>query len=163
MSLRLTLIRHAKSSWDGDEEDHERPLSKRGRKAADALGRWLEGRMPEAVWCSDAARARETWERIAAAGGAGAARLVPELYHADCEAIMSVLRRAEAPHAAIVGHNPGLAAFARRIVAAQPDHPRFGDYPTGATTVMTFDAEEWCDVGWSSSHVEHFVVPRELL
>ena len=38
MSLRLTLIRHAKSSWNGDEEDHERPLNKRGRAAADVLG-----------------------------------------------------------------------------------------------------------------------------
>ena len=162
MSLRLTLIRHAKSSWDRDEEDHKRPLSKRGRNAADALGRWLAGRMPEEVLCSDAVRARETWDRIAASGGGGAARLVPELYHADCETILSVLRGAEASHAAIVGHNPGLAAFAHRTVAQSPAHPRFGDYPTGATTVMTFGAASWQEVGWKSGAVMDFVVPREL-
>jgi hypothetical protein len=33
--LRLILLRHAKSSWDDPSlEDHERPLNKRGRKAA---------------------------------------------------------------------------------------------------------------------------------
>lgn len=33
--LRLILLRHAKSSWDDPRlEDHERPLNKRGRKAA---------------------------------------------------------------------------------------------------------------------------------
>jgi phosphohistidine phosphatase len=162
VSLRLTLIRHAKSSWDGNEDDHERPLSKRGRVAADALGEWLEGRMPDQVFCSDSVRTRETWERIAAAGNGPAAQLVPRLYHADCDTILAVLRSATGPHVGIVGHNPGMALFASRIVAERSAHPRFGDYPTGATTVMTFAASRWTEVGWRSGHVADFIVPREL-
>jgi phosphohistidine phosphatase len=162
VTLRLTLIRHVKSSWDGNEEDHERPLSKRGRFAADALGSWLEGRMPDQVLCSDAVRTCETWERIAAAGDGPPAQLVQRLYHADCDTILSVLRSAARPHVGIIGHNPGIALFAGRIVAERPSHPRFGDYPTGATTVMTFTASRWPDVGWQSGHVADFVVPREL-
>ncbi len=162
MSLRLTLVRHAKSSWDGQEKDHDRPLNGRGRHAADVLGKWLAGRMPDTVLCSDAARARETWERIAAAGDGPDAQLVPRLYHADPDTILSVLRTAAGQHVCIVGHNPGLAGFAERIVARPPDHPRFADYPTGATTVMTFPAESWTQVGWHSGEVEGFVVPREL-
>ena len=162
MNLRLTLVRHAKSSWDGKEKDHERPLNKRGREAADALGEWLRGRMPGEVLCSDAARTRETWERIAAAGDGPAAHLEPRLYHADCDTILSVLRGATEPHLCIVGHNPGISGFAGRIVARPPDHARFGDYPTGATTIMTFDAPRWPEVGWKSGEVEEFVVPREL-
>lgn len=163
MSLRLTLIRHAKSSWDGDETDHDRPLNKRGRRAAEALGRWLEGRMPEEVLCSDAVRARDTWRRIAEAGGGPTPRLVPQLYNADCDTILKVLRRAAAPDVGIVGHNPGIATFAGRIVAETPDHPRFGDYPTGATTVIGFPADRWSDVGWASGRVQDFIVPRDLL
>ena len=162
MSLRLTLIRHAKSSWDGNEEDHERPLNRRGRSAADALGSWLRGRMPDEVLCSDAVRARETWARVAAAGDGPAAHFVPRLYHADSDTILSVLRDAVAPHVGIVAHNPGIGHFAGRIVARSPDHSRFEDYPTGASAVMTFDAANWRDVGWGQGGICDFVVPREL-
>ena len=38
----LILLRHGKSDWKDDElVDHERPLAKRGRKAARAVGRFL--------------------------------------------------------------------------------------------------------------------------
>jgi phosphohistidine phosphatase len=162
MSLRLTLIRHAKSSWDGDEEDHARPLSKRGRRSADAIGRWLAGRMPEHVVCSDAVRTRETWARIADAGDGPGAKFLPELYHASCDVILQVLRRAEVGHLGLVGHNPGIALFATRIVTNRPEHPRFSDYPTGATTLMTFEADAWSEVAWGSGRVEDFIVPRDL-
>lgn len=162
MTLRLTLIRHAKSSWDGEEPDHDRTLSPRGREAADALGRWLVGQVPEEALCSAAARTRETWARIAGACHGPEARPVPELYHADPATILRVLRTATAPHVAIIGHNPGIATFAHRIAARPADHARFGDYPTGATTVITFDAPNWAEVSWGMGQVVDFVIPRDL-
>ncbi|MFQ5426295.1 MAG: histidine phosphatase family protein, partial [Gaiellales bacterium] len=37
---RLHLLRHAKSSWDQPSlDDHERPLNRRGRRAAASLRR----------------------------------------------------------------------------------------------------------------------------
>ncbi len=162
MSLRLTLVRHAKSSWEGDEEDHERPLNKRGRTASNALGTWLAGRMPQEVLCSDSVRTRETWANIAAIGAGPEPQLVPELYHASCDTILAVLRRASAGHVGLVAHNPGIALFATRIVRRRPDHPLFASYPTGATTVMTFDTASWTDVSWHSGKVEDFIVPRDL-
>jgi phosphohistidine phosphatase SixA len=39
---RLYLLRHAKSSWkDEGLADHDRPLARRGRRAAKAIGRHL--------------------------------------------------------------------------------------------------------------------------
>ena len=39
---RLVLMRHAKSSWgDPGLDDHDRPLNKRGKRSAEALGDWL--------------------------------------------------------------------------------------------------------------------------
>ena len=69
----LVIVRHAKSSWDYDVDDHERPLSARGRRDAEALGRLLSQRSlrPDLVFCSTATRTRQTWE-YARAGGASA-------------------------------------------------------------------------------------------
>ena len=46
---QLHLLRHAKSSWDDDADDHERPLNKRGREAARLIGEGL----PRAVGSLD--------------------------------------------------------------------------------------------------------------
>src|SRR6202451_4394164 len=73
LGRRLVLLRHAKSDWP-EVADHERPLAKRGRRDAPVVGRWLgaSGYVPDAVVCSTAARARQTWE-LASAGLAAAA------------------------------------------------------------------------------------------
>jgi phosphohistidine phosphatase len=63
----LVLLRHAKSDWAEEGPDHERPLAKRGRKDAPVVGRWLgkSGYNPDAVICSTALRARQTWDLAA--------------------------------------------------------------------------------------------------
>ncbi|MBM9596429.1 SixA phosphatase family protein [Roseitranquillus sediminis] len=165
MTLRLTLIRHAKSSWADPLDDIDRPLNKRGRKAADVLGHWLaeDRRMPERVFCSPAHRTSETWERIRAAAGTGpAATDVEALYNATAQTILDTLRTAQGQHVALIGHNPGIGAFAARIVSDRPEHERYGDYPTGATTIIDFDTSDWSEVGWGSGVVAEFVIPADL-
>ena len=49
----LHLLRHAKSSWKKEVEDHERPLNRRGREAARRVGQAL----PAAVGDLDRLRA----------------------------------------------------------------------------------------------------------
>ena len=165
MSLRLILIRHARSSRPPGVRDHDRPLDDRGRAAADALGRWMAraGLVPDAVLLSDARRTRETWEGIAAAlPGASAPRLEHRLYEAGAEAMLGVLRGAEGRTVALVGHNPGIGDLAARLLAAAPDHPRFADYPAGATLVARLPAEGWAALAWGGGEAERFVVPGEL-
>src|ERR1700748_2682021 len=69
---RLVLLRHAKSDWP-DVADHERPLAKRGRRDAPAVGRWLGegGFTPGAGVCSTGPRAPEPWALVAGARAAG--------------------------------------------------------------------------------------------
>ncbi|MBN2631013.1 MAG: histidine phosphatase family protein [Rhodobacteraceae bacterium] len=164
---RLILTRHAKSSWDDPlTPDHERPLNERGRAAAADLGQWLASRgyVPGKVLCSDAARTRETWERIAPAfASAPVLQLKPALYHAGPDVMLAVLRHATADTVMMIGHNPGIAEFAARIVAHAPVEPDFARYPTGATLVVDFVADSWADVGFGQGVVDDFIIPREIV
>jgi phosphohistidine phosphatase len=166
MTLRLILTRHAKSSWDDPlMSDHDRPLNERGKAAAADLGNWLASRgyVPDQVLCSDALRTRKTWSGIAPAlPGTPILDLKPALYHAGPDVMLAVLRHATGKTVMMIGHNPGIAEFAHRIVARAPLNPDFQRYPTGATLVVDFAADSWADVAWSMGSVDDFIIPREL-
>jgi phosphohistidine phosphatase len=166
MTKRLILTRHAKSSWDDPTmSDHDRPLNERGKAAAADLGGWLASRgyIPDEVLCSDALRTRKTWSGIAPAlPGTPILTLKPALYHASADVMLAVLRHASADTVMMIGHNPGIAEFAERIVATPPANPQFHRYPTGATLVCSFEIDSWADADWHQGAARDFVVPREI-
>ena len=164
-ALRLIIMRHAKSAWGNPSlSDHDRPLNDRGRKACTLLGPWLAEHeyLPDPVPCSRALRTKDTRD--------GSAPYLPEadirydraLYLAEPEALRAALDRATADCVITIAHNPGIAAFAAEMAMAAPAHPRFGNYPTGATTVLDFKARDWGAVTPASGTVVDFVVPRDL-
>lgn len=159
---RLILTRHAKSSWDDPSQpDHDRPLNDRGRRSARALGDWLASRgyEPEEVLCSTSQRTRETWERVAVAPleTRPNVRFDAALYHAEPEKMLSILRTAEAPTVMMLGHNPGIAAFAALLPARVPLDPDFRRYPTAATLVVDFQTDSWADIQPGQGSVLDFV------
>lgn len=164
---RLILTRHAKSSWDDPlMADHDRPLNERGKAAAADLGDWLASRgyVPDEVFCSDALRTRKTWSGLAPAlPGTPILTLKPALYHAGADVMLAVLRHATTNTVMMIGHNPGIADFAVRLVARPPTNPEFGRYPTGATLVADFEIADWAKLDWHQGAVVDFVVPRELV
>lgn len=109
---RLLIMRHAKSSWDGALEDHQRPLNERGRGDAPRIGRHLVtlGWFPDLVLCSDARRTQETWQRLAeGAGRAASIRHDRTLYLAGLGAFQDALAAVgdTVRTVMILGHNPG--------------------------------------------------------
>ena len=62
----------------------------------------------------------------------------------------------------IIGHNPGIAEFAAKLVAQAPRNAEFQRYPTGATLVADFAVESWDQLGWGQGVVDDFIVPKEL-
>ncbi len=136
----LHLLRHAKSSWrDETLDDHDRPLSKRGRRAARALaGHVARLRLqPDLVLCSSALRARQTLDLLAAALKPPKVLVERELYDAGSRRLLHYLR--ELPESALcvllVGHNPAL----HELALALADTPsirqlpsRDEKFPTGA-------------------------------
>lgn len=152
---RLYLLRHAKSSWDDPGlADHDRPLSGRGRRAADAIGRHLRAHAiePELVLCSSSMRTRETLARIGLEADPERA-----LYGADANELIARLR--EVPRGVesvlVIGHNPGMHDLALALTG-EPD----GKYPTGALAVI--DLDDWSTIAPGCGRMIDFVRPREL-
>lgn len=159
---RLILTRHAKSAWDDPSmPDKDRPLNKRGRRSALVLGDWLAGRgyEPEEVLCSSSVRTRETWDEVsrAALGVLPQVRYEDRLYHATPETMLAMLKSATAPTVMMIGHNPGIAAFAAQLLARPPLDPDFRRYPTAATLVVDFQIDSWADVVPGEGSVLDFV------
>lgn len=166
MTLRLILTRHAKSDWDNPlDTDHQRPLAPRGQRAAPAMGRWLvqKGYLPDQALVSDATRTRQTWDLLSAELPAPPpVSFHADLYHASPDAMLGVLRRATGAVVLMIGHNPGIAELAQRLVAIRPTHPAFARYPTCATLVADFAIPSWADLTPYSGKVADFIVPRDL-
>ncbi|MDB5660814.1 MAG: phosphoglycerate mutase [Cypionkella sp.] len=164
---RLILTRHAKSAWDDPlTPDHERPLNERGRAAAADLGQWLASRgyLPEKVLCSDAVRTRQTWAGIAPAlSGNAVLELKPALYQAGVDVMLAVLKHAKSDVVLMIGHNPGIAEFAEKLVAKAPLNLEFARYPTGATLVVDFAVDAWDQVELGKGITVDFVIPREMV
>jgi phosphohistidine phosphatase len=162
----LILTRHAKSSWDDlTMMDHDRVLNKRGRKGATALGRWLAENqyLPEEVLCSTAARCQETWAFIADALPVDPpTKFIKRMYLPAPDTLYEVLKKATADTAMMVAHNPGIAEFAARLLREPPAHAKFQQYPSGATTIITFDIPDWSTPFMGKGTATDFIVPRDL-
>lgn len=163
---RLILTRHAKSAWDDPlVPDHDRTLNERGKAAAADLGQWLASRgyVPEKVLCSDSIRTRGTWAGLAPAlPGTPILELKPALYLAGPDVMLAVLQNAKADVVMIIGHNPGIADFAAKLVAKAPLNSEFGRYPTGATLVADFLVDSWSEVEFGMGVTVDFVIPKEI-
>jgi len=167
MTLRLILTRHAKSSWGNPSlDDHDRPLNQRGYAAARAIGGWLKERhyCPESVTSSTARRTAETWAEIApACVDTDNVQFTSALYMASPKRMMTILQGCRTQSTMLLSHNPGIAILANSLIQQPPAHPKFSQYPSAATTVISFDAESWADITLGSGHVEAFVVPKDLI
>lgn len=169
---RIYLLRHAKSSWaDPSLRDYERPLNKRGRKAAPRVGKLLKKRgwLPDLVLCSSAARAEETWSLIAAELEAPPqVKLLKTLYQATPSQLLRALRRtpAETESVLLVGHNPAIQTLAIQLAGPASKAKALArlneKYPTAALAVFDFDAESWTELAQGYCTLSDFVVPRDL-
>lgn len=163
---RLLLIRHAKSGWDDPLlADHDRPLASRGQRAAPAIAAWLaaRGHRPRLALVSSARRTQETWALMAPHFPEAELRILPRLYGAGPETIISILRHlSEEGPVAVIGHNPGIGDLAMALVGTPPAHPHFARYPTTATLVAGFDVNSWDRIGPGTGQVLDFAVPRDF-
>lgn len=166
MALTLVLIRHCKSDWDaGIASDHARPLNARGTRDAPRIGAWLsaQGIAPDTVLCSDATRTRQTWAGMAPHLPAQSSlTLSPALYLAEPEAMLRAVHQTRGQTTALIAHNPGIASLAWALAKTPSDDPAFEAYPTGATTILTFDVSDWANITLGQGTITAFTTPRDL-
>src|SRR3984885_13187278 len=113
------LLRHAKSDWP-DVADQARPLAKRARHDAPAVGRWLAARgyRPDVVVCSVARRTRQTWELVAPElGGSPSVTFEPRAYGASAMGLLYLARElpSQCRAALLIGHNPAISDLAAHL------------------------------------------------
>jgi phosphohistidine phosphatase len=129
MTVRtLVLLRHAKAERPGDDEpDFDRRLTTTGEADADAAGSWLadERIQPELVFCSPAARTRQTWHDVAVAlEQARPDTQLPEvryeksLYEGGRTEVFDLLRTVpDSVHTVmVVGHNPTVSEVSLLLI-----------------------------------------------
>jgi phosphohistidine phosphatase len=125
----LLVLRHAKADPEkATGSDHDRPLTKKGAKAARRIGELLREKhlVPDLVLASSADRARTTAELAARESGyPSSVDLLAELYLAEPPAYLDALRRlgGEADRVLVVGHNPGIEALVFRLTGAAEHMP----------------------------------------
>jgi phosphohistidine phosphatase len=166
---QLMLLRHAKSDWP-DVPDRERPLAKRGRRDAPRVGRWLRdhGYLPDAVVCSPARRARQTWELVAPeVGGSPSVTFEPRAYDANALTLLYLARELSSPYRAalLIGHNPAMSELASTLAEPRaedgPECSREMRFPTAAVAVFEFTGR-WPDLSPGHARLVDFTIPADL-
>jgi len=179
-SRTLWLLRHAKAVTDPPPggSDFDRVLAPRGRRDATALCRLLAGSgeslgpalkgvpLPQVALVSPAARTAHTAELVLAGmAEPPELRLVDELYGADPEEVLAVLRGLgdDVVSAMVVGHNPTALALSQDLVAPRDKKGRSlavrHGFPTCALGVYAFGADRWADVAAGSAKLVAMLAP----
>lgn len=140
----LILVRHAKSSWDFDVEDVDRPLNHRGLADAPAMAERLVKKeiKIDAFISSPAKRATGTAAFFAEAYGQKFQDIItiPELYEATAIVFQKVVENLqdEYENVALFSHNPGITDFVNILTSVKTD-----DMPTCSVFAVKANAENW--------------------
>ena len=159
----IIFLRHAKSDWDASYDgDPERPLAKRGRKAAKTMGRFLAstGLSPDLVLSSSAVRARRTAEIANKAGDWDAPiEVAGALYGSSVAEVLDVMSRvrAECRRIVVVGHEPTWSQCVGALTGG-------GDVrmPTAAMACLTAEVSRWDQIDTATCQLIWLVTPRLL-
>lgn len=165
----LTLLRHAKSAWDDPvARDFDRPLNKRGRRAARTIGREMraQGLEFDHVIASPALRVVETLKDVV--DGYGRAldpKFDKRIYLASPQTLLDLVHEADdaAERLLIVGHNPGLEMLAMLLTRGEGLRSELAvKYPTATIAEIRLPVERWSDVAEGEGTLTRFIRPRDL-
>ena len=158
----LTLLRHAKSSWEETGRvDIERPLNKRGKHDAPLMGKVIAEKVqqPDRILCSPAKRARKTAKLVAEAMSFPKKRIdiVEEIYNADVDALLTVLYglENEIQRVMLIGHNPSITGLLNYLAPSGIDN-----MPTCGTAYIELPVESWNSLTRGSGSVIFYDVPK---
>ena len=143
---RLTLMRHGDARWkDSASPDLERPLSRRGTAAAEAMARrLLEIKfVPDLLMASPSRRTQQTAEIVARELSIPARRVLAEeaLYLASAGDILKIVQATgpRVAHLMVIAHNPGVSELVQQLVT----RGKARGLGTAAVCSISFDTAHW--------------------
>ena len=141
----LTIVRHAKSSWNEPRlSDRERPLNRRGERDAPVMGKRIAdaGIRPSLIVSSPATRAWTTARVIAEQLSYPTEFLQREnqLYLASLHDLLDIVVAQDDGFNSviIVGHNPGLTDFVNFLSPGLTNN-----LPTTGVVAVNIDQDHW--------------------
>lgn len=159
---RLTLIRHAKSSWKYPElTDSERPLNKRGKRDAPMMGKRLatKKQFPDLIISSPANRAIKTAKAIAKELDYPLKKITQKkkVYMATVEELMTVIQKIsdQHQHVMLFGHNPTLNDLSFYLT-----NHRVANIPTCGVFCIDFEIRSWKEVAREKGKFIYFDFPK---
>jgi phosphohistidine phosphatase len=158
---KLLIMRHAKSDWGSGLADHERPLNKRGTRAAVAMGKALAAmeEVPDLVISSTATRAATT-TRLAAEAGDWSSRLTysDALYGTSVRGALEVLMQADPGAASVmlVGHEPTRSSLVEHLTGGAVM------IKTATVAAVELYLRDWVDAATAHGELLYLLQPRSV-
>lgn len=158
----LYVIRHAKSSWNGNEADFDRPLNERGEKDAPSMAARLKEKqvMPDIIISSTAKRAKKTALAFAKVLGYDEKNILwkDEIYESSVQTIFGIVRNIDTSykHVLLFGHNPTFTYFVNELAAVRIDN-----IPTCGIAAIAIEGD-WTDVNEDKGKLLWFDYPKNI-
>lgn len=157
--MKLILIRHAKSSWDYDFDDHDRPLAIRGINDAQLVFKNHKNIFPKnsSIFCSSAVRTIQTAKIFATKTNLmfDSVLIKNELYTFDCDKLVKIVKKNNVDTLIIFGHNNAITDFVNK----------YGDYyipnvPTCGVVIIKFENSN--TISPKKGVITKTIFPRDL-
>jgi len=163
--LTMTLMRHAKSSWDHPHlSDLERPLNKRGLKDAAFMADlfanlgWQDSR----VLVSPSRRTVETLSFFTQANvfREDCTEIADQIYEASSGDLLELLSQQNNDHRSlvVVGHNPALTSLINVLCGLS-----LSNLPTCGVASVSTNGSQWCDIQNYSFKLLLMLTPKSQL
>lgn len=156
----LTIIRHAKSSWENpDIDDIARPLNERGLQSIKIIGKYLEAKdiRPDLILISPATRAMQTAVGIGELVNCPAeiSQIKQEIYFGNPTSVLSLIKKTDNKFndVFLFGHEPTLSSLIELLTKKRIDK-----FPTCAVYRIAIDIINWNSI--SSGKEVFFVYPK---
>ncbi|TLD72310.1 hypothetical protein FEM03_02855 [Phragmitibacter flavus] len=172
----LTLVRHAKSSWDNPGQlDHDRTLNERGERNAPEMARFLAKTYfglesspailpaPDHLIASSATRTQQTAELMQAEMNLPPEIILtePRAYLAEANSLLQIVQSFDNSWQSIMlfAHNNGISDFANQLLQRNS----IGDMPTCAVAILELPVIRWDAVAWKQARLIGYITPKLIV
>ena len=157
----LYIVRHAKSSWKHDLQDHKRPLKGRGKRDGKLVSEKVakEVKPPQKIVSSDATRTLSTAQFFKDAFNIDDANFETNhsLYDFSGQSVMRIIKSFDdnLDIMMLVGHNHALTSIVNML-----GDKYIENVPTCGFVMLQFDEEKWKDI--TRGKTIKTIFPRDL-